>query len=454
MSLPTMKKSFLYSVLIAALAVNLALGAGIYLAYAQGREADDPHKHYELFVNVLERVRKEYVDGEDLTYQDLIHGALRGMLNTLDPHSEFMDADKYTELKKDTEGMFGGVGLVIGVREDALTVVAPMDDTPAFKAGILPGDRIMRIEGASTERFTLQEAVKRLRGAPGTDVTLSVLTPGSGRLRDVTLKRAIIKVDSVKDIDNRRQFPLGEDGIGYIRLSQFGEQTSAELDDALKKLTKQGMRSLILDLRGNPGGLLEQAVRVSEKFLPRRQLIVSTEGRRAAERSEYRATSNGRYTSLPMVILVNGGSASASEIVAGCLQDTTAAGITRAIVLGEQTFGKGSVQKVLPFPEGSALRLTTAKYYTPSHKVIHGLGITPDILVPMTEPQQEALLVRLRGGFESVATEDLAHQDVAVADVQLERAMLVLKGLDIYTQRGPRGGPSTASSLQKVARAD
>jgi carboxyl-terminal processing protease len=453
MSLPTMKKSFLYSVLIAALAVNLALGAGIFLAYAQGREADDPHKHYELFVNVLERVRKEYVDGEDLTYQDLIHGALRGMLNTLDPHSEFMDADKYTELKKDTEGMFGGVGLVIGVREDALTVVAPMDDTPAFNAGILPGDRIIRIEGASTERFTLQEAVKRLRGAPGTDVTISVLTPGSGRLRDVTLKRAIIKVDSVKDIDNRRNFPLGEDGIGYVRLSQFGEQTSAELDEALKKLAKQGMRSLILDLRGNPGGLLEQAVRVSEKFLPRRQLIVSTEGRRAAERSEYRATSNGRYASLPMVILVNGGSASASEIVAGCLQDTTAARITRAIVLGEQTFGKGSVQKVLPFQEGSALRLTTAKYYTPSHKVIHGLGITPDIPVPMTEQQQEALLIRLRGGFESVNTDDAAHEDVTTADVQLERAMLVLKGLDIYTQRGPRGAPSTAP-LQKVARAD
>lgn len=433
-----MNKSVLYGVLIAALTVNLVVGASLYLAYAQGREADDPHKHYELFVNVLERVRKEYVDGEQLTYQELIYGALQGMLGTLDPHSEFMEADKYNELKKDTEGMFGGVGLVIGVREDALTVITPVEESPAARAGILSGDRIIRIEGLPTDRLTLHEAVKQLRGQPGTEVTVTVLTPGSGRVRDVTLRRDIIKVESVKDINGRRDFPLLEDGIGYIRVTQFGEQTGAELDQALKKLAGQGMRSLILDLRGNPGGLLDQAVRVAEKFLPRRQLVVYTEGRRSSDRAEYRASGNGRFAGLPMVVLVNGGSASASEIVAGCLQDTTTTGVSRAIVLGEQTFGKGSVQKVLPLQEGTALRLTTAKYYTPNHRLIHGPGITPDILVPLTDQQREALHLRLQGPPETLTTEQAAVVN-AHPDVQLERAKQVLRGLEIYARRAPAG---------------
>jgi carboxyl-terminal processing protease len=441
-------KRVLYGVLIAALTLNLVVGASLYLAYAQGREADDPHKHYELFVNVLERVRKEYVDGEELTYQELIYGALRGMLDTLDPHSEFMEPEKYSELKKDTEGMFGGVGLVIGVRDEALSVITPLEDTPAFQAGILPGDRIIRIEGASTERFTLQEAVKHLRGQPGTDVTVTVLTPGSGRVRDVTLTRAIIKVESVKDIDGRREFPVGADGIGYIRLSQFGEQTSLELEEALRKLSKAGMRSLVLDLRGNPGGLLDQAVRVAEKFLPRRQLIVYTEGRRPTDRTEYRATSKGRYVDLPMVILVNGGSASAAEIVAGCLQDTT-----RAVLLGEQTFGKGSVQKVLPLQDGTALRLTTAKYYTPSHKLIHGPGIQPDISVPLTETQQQALQLRMRGTLESLSADELELLEM-YPDVQLERAIQVLKGLEIYTQRVGANQSQALLPPERVARAE
>jgi carboxyl-terminal processing protease len=448
-----MKKTLLYGLLITALTVHLILGATVYLAYAQGDEADDPHKNYELFVNVLERVRNDYVDGDALTYQDLIYGALKGMLNTLDPHSEFMDADKYSELKKDTEGIFGGVGLVIGVRDNALTVVAPMEGTPAFKAGIKTGDRIIRIEGTSTDRLSLPDAVKRLRGAPGTEITITILSPGSGKTRDVTLRRANIKVDTVKDSDGRREFPLDDDRIGYIRVTQFGEQTSGELDDALEKLSRQGVRSLILDLRGNPGGLLEQAVRVCEKFLPRRQLIVSTEGRRPSDRSEYRTSSNGHYVDLPLVVLVNRGSASASEIVAGCLQDTTSMGVSRAIVLGEQTFGKGSVQKILPLKEGLALRLTTAKYYTPSHKVIHEHGITPDILVTMTEEQEEALLVRMRGSFESLSAEEKAQLDAA-PDVQLERARVLLKGLDLYTRRQPRDERFAEGPPRKTARAD
>ena len=429
-----MKKTVLYGALVCTLTLNIIVGAQIYGVHAHGREEDDPERNYKLFVSVLERVRNEYVEGNSLTYQELIYGALKGMLETLDPHSEFMDVDKYGELKKDTEGVFGGVGLVIGVREGALTVVSPMDGTPAARAGILPGDRIMRIEGTSTERLGLQEAVKLLRGEPGTEVTMTILSPGAGTTRDVSLERAIIKVETVKDLNGRQEYPLGESGVGYVRLTQFGEQTSSELDAALRILSKQGMESLILDLRGNPGGLLEQAVKVCEKFLPRRQLIVSTEGRRPTDRAEYRASGNGRYSKVPLVILVNGGSASASEIVAGCLQDTTASGKSRALVLGEQTFGKGSVQKVLPLDGGLALRLTTAKYYTPSHKVIHEHGITPDRIIPMTDKQLEAMSIRFNSNVEALSPQERLLLDEN-PDVQLDRARQILKGVGIYTRQ-------------------
>ena len=449
-----MKKTVLYGALICALTINLIVGAQVYLADVKGREADDPEWNYKLFVNVLERVRNEYVDGNDLTYQDLIYGALKGMLDTLDPHSEFMDVDKYTELKKDTEGVFGGVGLVVSVRDDALTVVSPMDGTPAARAGIKPGDRILRIEGVSTEKLGLQEAVKLLRGEPGTEVSLTILSPASGTTRDVSLERAIIKVETVKDIDGRQEYPVWEGGVGYVRLTQFGEQTSSELEAALKKLSKQGMESLILDLRGNPGGLLDQAVEVCRKFLPRKQLIVSTEGRRPSDRSEYRTLSDGRYASLPLVVLVNGGSASASEIVAGCLQDTTAEGKSRALVVGEQTFGKGSVQKVLPLDGGLALRLTTAKYYTPSHKVIHEQGITPDRVIPMTDKQQEALGIRFRGSLEGLSPAEQTLLDEN-PDVQLERAKRLLQGISIYTQQiEKQERVQRVSDAEKVARAE
>src|SRR5439155_5525961 len=233
---------------------------------------------------------------------------------------------KYNELKNATEGTFGGVGIVISMRDNFLTVISPMEDTPAFKAGILTGDRIIKIEGKSAEKLSLPDAVKRLRGAPGTDVNITVLHPSSGQVRDIKLTRAEIKVDTVKDTNGKREFPLGEDKIGYIRLTQFGEQTTTELDDALKKLDKQGMQAMILDLRNNPGGLLDQAAKVCERFLPKNQLIVSTEGRHAEERSQLYASGRGAHPNLPLVILVNNGSASASEIVAGCLQDTTATG--------------------------------------------------------------------------------------------------------------------------------
>jgi carboxyl-terminal processing protease len=291
-----------------------------------------------------------------------------------------------------------------------------------------------------------------LRGEPGTEVSLTVLRPSTGATKDHKLARASIKVDTIKDLNGRREFPLSENNVGYVRVVQFGELTAADLEDALRKLEAKGMESLILDLRGNPGGLLDQAVKVCEKFLPRNQLVVSTEGRDAKQKSEYRATGRDRHPSVPIVLLVNYGSASASEIVAGCLQDATALGVCKAIVVGEQTFGKGSVQSILPLQDGSALRLTTAKYYTPSHKVIHEKGITPDIVVPMSdEEEHDVLLKRTPGGLDTLEGEERERVRNA-HDVQLDRAMDLLKGISLYGKRAPAQEKRVAKG-EKVAAA-
>jgi carboxyl-terminal processing protease len=384
-------------------------------------------------MRVLERVRQDYVDGEKLTYQDLIHGAMRGMLKTLDPYSEFMEPPKYAVMRDDMEGAYGGVGIVLDSRNNSLTVVAPMEDTPAYKAGILPGDRIVKIDGKSAEKMTSQDAMKKLRGVPGTDVVLSIARSSLTEPKDFKLTRASIKLASAKDIDDRSQFPIGKDGIGYVRLTQFGEHTAEEFDKAMDKLVKQGMTGLILDLRNNPGGLLDQAVEICDRFLPRGQLIVSTEGRSARLKNEvYKASNKDRYPDLKMVILVNGGSASASEIVAGCLQD-----VGRAFVMGEQSFGKGSVQSILPLQDGSALRLTTAKYYTPSHKVIHEKGITPDSIVPMSPDEEEALAYRKVLGGPETLDEPMRSRALAARDIQLERAQDFLKAMTMFKGRKP-----------------
>ena len=427
-----MNRRVVYSILIVLLGINLFFGAQIYSYSASASPKDDPYENYKLLADVLEKVRQEYVNGDTLTYQELIHGALKGMLNTLDPHSEFMDVTKFDELKKDTQGEFGGLGIVVQLSKDKfLTVVSPMDDSPGFKAGILPLDRILKIDGKSTEKFSLEEAVKHLRGNPGTEVSITVMRPSTGLVKDYKLARAAIKVDTAKDINGKREFPISENKIGYVRLTQFGEKTSTELDSALKKLQDQGMKALVLDLRGNPGGLLEQAGLVCERFVNRGQLIVSTEGQHTAQNSQFRSSGHAKKLDIPVVVLVNVGSASASEIVAGCLQDLQPQ--THAIILGEETFGKGSVQSILPLPDGSALRLTTAKYYTPSHKVIHERGITPDIIVPMTEAEEYDLYrKRTPGALEILDSKDRERVE-NVRDTQLERAVDVLKGVLLYS---------------------
>lgn len=431
------------------LAANLIIGARLYLGSAEAAEKDSAYPNLELFSVVMEKIRKDYVDGKDLTYQQLVYGALKGMVNTLDPHSEFLDPEKYKELQNDTQGQFGGLGIVVSIKDEFLTVVAPMEDTPGFKAGILTGDRIIKIDGKSTEKLGLPEAVKSLRGDPGTEVSITIQRPSTGMTKDLKLTRAVINVDMAKDINGRKQFPIGENKIGYIRLTQFGEKAADELAVALKKLKGQNMQGLILDLRGNPGGLLDQAVEVCEKFLPKGQLIVSTEGRNPSQNASRKSYGRGdELHNMPMVVLVNSGSASAAEIVAGCLQD-----LKRAIVLGEKSFGKGSVQSILPLQNGAALRLTTAKYYTPSHKVIHEHGITPDIEVTMTDEEERAMfLKRAPGGLESLEAKDRAAVE-KLSDPQFDRAMDVLKGIMLFTQRSPVDESPAARDAKLAAKA-
>jgi carboxyl-terminal processing protease len=424
-----MKRRLIFGLVTVLLALNLAIGAKVYLTSAHAADAkDSPEANLEIFADVLQKVRAEYVDGTNLTYHSLVESALKGMVGSLDPHSEFMDVDDYQQLQDDTEGQFGGLGLVVGMKNGFITIITPMDDSPGFRAGILTGDRIVKVQGGSVEKTPLSDVVKELRGEPGTQVTVTIQRPSSGAVKDYTLTREIIQMDMVKDINGKKIFPLGDDKIGYVRINEFGDKTGDELEAALQKLKKQGMKALVLDLRFNPGGLLDEAVEVCQKFLPRGQLVVTTEGRDPGENSVRRAEGHGdELKGEPMVVLVNLGSASAAEIVTGCLQD-----LHRGIVMGEQTFGKGSVQSIFPLDDGSALKLTVAKYYTPSHKVIHEHGITPDIIVPMSDDAQAALLVsRSPGGLESLDEKERARVKNST-DIQLERAEDLLKGILLY----------------------
>jgi len=383
---------------------------------------DDAFDQVRVFTEAMLLVRKYYVT--DKSYEDLIRGAMRGMLESLDAHSEFMDAEAHDALQEDTAGKFSGVGINLGIKNNVLTVIAPIEDTPAFRAGIQAGDIITAINSNKTERMEMKDAVKQLRGDTGTRVSLTIRRQGSVAEQTFDLERAVIEVPSIKGVRMLR----GE--IGYVRIVQFSDPTADLLQKSLAPLVTNHLAGLVLDLRNNPGGLLTSAIEVAQQFLPVGSLIVSTQGRKGLEsRTEGVAGGTNHYTNFPMVVLVNRGSASASEIVAGALHDHK-----RAVLIGETTFGKGSVQAVLPLSSdpGCALRLTIAHYYTPAGKLIQDIGLDPDI--PIDVSTEEWIRVqRHRAQLENpeLFTEEARKADEAVVDRQLERALDVLQALKV-----------------------
>jgi len=403
-------------------------------------EDQNVYENLQIFSDVLDIVKENYV--QEVDNEELVEGAISGMLRTLDPHSSYLDPDAYKELQVETKGSFGGIGIEITIRDGFLTVVSPLEGTPAYELGIQAGDQILRVDGEPTKEMTLMEAVKKMRGPKGTNVVLTIMREEFTKPQDFVITRATIAIRSVRS-------KTLEPGYGYIRLSQFQSSTARDLRKELAKLEQENksLKGLILDLRNNPGGLLDQAVKVSDEFL-NEGLIVYTGGRLKSQDMRFEAHMNTKPHSYPIVVLVNEGSASAAEIVAGALQDHK-----RAVVVGVKTFGKGSVQTVMPLRNGAALRLTTAIYYTPSGRSIQAKGIEPDIVVKRVLPE------RIEGdsdGAKAIREEDLQnHMDLdeealsdrkldaeqqssikkqLVRDNQLARALDVLKSWEILSQ--------------------
>jgi carboxyl-terminal processing protease len=398
------------------LILTLSLGGG---GATKGSASTATYEHLKLFTEVLSIIQSQYVD--ELPPKEIIYSAIRGTLRGLDPHSSFLDPDMYREMQVETSGSFGGLGIEITLKDDVLTVVAPIEGTPAYRVGIQPGDRIVKIEGVSTKDMQLADAVKRMRGRPGTKITISVIREGWAEPRDFDITREQIRVQSVKTQEL-------EPGLEYIRLRQFQEQTAGDLESILDRYSKNGkIQGLILDLRNNPGGLLTSSVDVAEKFLEPGKLVVYTEGRVRNQNMRFQGQAKKTYTELPMVVLVNQGSASASEIVAGALQDWG-----RAVVIGTQTFGKGSVQTIIPLSDGSGLRLTTAKYFTPKGRSIHGKGIAPDIVVDMPKPAPTAA-----GEQPPVRPPSADVKEELKRDPQLQRGLDLLKAMKIMEKTRP-----------------
>jgi carboxyl-terminal processing protease len=395
-------------------------------------EEDNGYSQIAIFAKALELIRQDYVDENKTSYHDLVTAAMKRMLSSLDPHSQFMDPNDFRDMQDDTRSRFNGLGIEVSMKNGLPTVVTAMEDTPAAKAGILSGDQILRINGMSTERMDLQDAINVLRGPAGAKLSLTLLRPSTKEIKEYMLQRAEIKVQSVK---GERLLPpelTGPFRIGYIRLIQFNEPTADELSKAIDDLQKQGMQALILDLRNNPGGLLNSAVDVCSQFLPPNTKVVSTQGRVPSQQHDYSTSAVSKSRpNFPMVLLINEGSASGAEIVAGALKD-----LRRAVLVGETTFGKGSVQNVLQLPDGSAVRFTTAKYYTPSRQVIQGNGVTPNIRVGMTAEQERALYALRNTG--NVKSDDEINI-IKTKDAQMLRAIDALKGVMIYAlQSAPK----------------
>jgi carboxyl-terminal processing protease len=408
---------------------------GILIGMERSREVSavtgNIYEDLRVFTDVLEHLQKDYV--EETKDKELIYGAIKGMLDTLDPHSSFMKPEVYREMQMETKGKFEGLGLVIEMKKGLLLVVSPIEDTPAFEAGIQSGDHITKIDGHPTEKMELHDAAMMMRGAKGTKVTITITREGFAKPKDITIVRDIIPLRSVK-------YEVLEKGIGYVRISQFNEQTASDFEKAIQKLNalnKDPLKGLIIDLRNNPGGLLDQAVKVADTFISS-GVIVSIEGRNKEQKMKFTAHRDGTLESFALIVLVNSGSASGSEILAGALQDHA-----KALILGTQTFGKGSVQTIFPLKDGSGLKLTTARYYTPKGKTIQAMGITPNIIVPYSrvsnggesEEEPPRLLERdlerhLRGTEEEKRVKK--PKEEKIRDSQLERAVQILKSWEIF----------------------
>jgi carboxyl-terminal processing protease len=438
--------------------LSLVFGVWIGKGWEHTGHATESYEELRTFSEVLTQVQKNYVD--ETKVKDLVQGAIRGMLSTLDPHSAYMTPEMYKEMQVETKGEFGGVGIQIGVKDNRLAVIAPIEGTPAYRAGIKAGDFITRVNDEPTKDLTLMDAVQKMRGPKGTKVNLTIQRDGTADPLQFSLVRDTIKIESVKSkvLEN----------IGYVRLTQFQEATGRDLSKALKQFKEQKIHSTILDLRNNPGGLLTAAVEVSEQFLPNGKLVVYTKGRES-KKDEWFAKGKDQMEDAPMIILVNEGSASASEIVAGALQD-----YGRAVIVGTTSFGKGSVQTILPLGDGSGLRLTTAKYYTPKGRSIQSTGITPDIVVKPQPPATVAKVESKAGekdadgkagkpgiagaaGKESTQANGKAHEDAPTKngtapspppvdatgdpsvdqDVQLQKAVELLKTWKIFKELRP-----------------
>ena len=364
------RKKFIVTALVLLLiGTFVLLTTGILIGQEAVQSRSGTYEELKAFTQALELVRRNYVENPDS--KELIEGAIRGMIAGLDPHSSYMSERQFKEMSMDIKGEFQGVGIQIGVKNAQLTIIAPIEGTPGDRAGLAAGDKILKINDEWTKDLSIEQAVDKMRGPKGTSVRLLILREGWDKPREFKITRDTIKVQSVKS-------KMLNDGIGYVKLIQFQGQTASELEQALKGLEAKGIKKLILDMRNNPGGILDTSVDVSGKFLPKDKLVVYLQGRQKTDRKDYLTTSSEPPRDYPIVVLVNTGSASASEIVAGALQDSK-----RALIVGTQTFGKGSVQTVFPLEDGGGIRLTTAKYYTPSGRSIQNVGITPDLEVKL-----------------------------------------------------------------------